>query len=62
MSTTAWPARRRVIFRKRLPWAIRVGEPIRVSGAFAYSNPIRFSTKYTDDETDWVYYGYRYYN
>ena len=37
------------------------GEPIRVSGAAAASNPFRFSTKYTDDETDLVYYGYRYY-
>jgi hypothetical protein len=25
------------------------------------SNPIRFSTKYTDDETGLVYYGHRYY-
>ena len=37
------------------------GEPIRVSGTAAASNPFRFSTKYTDDETDLVYYGYRYY-
>ena len=26
------------------------------------SNPFRFSTKYQDDETDFLYYGYRYYN
>jgi RHS repeat-associated protein len=25
-------------------------------------NPIRFSTKYTDDQTGLLYYGYRYYN
>jgi len=25
-------------------------------------NPFRFSTKYQDDESDLVYYGYRYYN
>jgi RHS repeat-associated protein len=25
-------------------------------------NPFRFSTKYQDDETDLVYYGYRFYN
>jgi RHS repeat-associated protein len=25
-------------------------------------NPFRFSTKYQDDETDLLYYGYRYYN
>ena len=24
-------------------------------------NPIRFSTKYQDDESDLLYYGYRYY-
>jgi RHS repeat-associated protein len=28
----------------------------------AKANPFRFSTKYQDDETDWVYYGYRCYN
>ncbi len=28
----------------------------------AKANPFRFSTKYTDDESDLVYYGYRYYN
>lgn len=28
----------------------------------AKANPFRFSTKYQDDETDLVYYGYRYYN
>jgi len=38
------------------------GEPLRVSGAMAGQNPFRFSTKYTDDETGLVYYGYRYYN
>jgi RHS repeat-associated protein len=37
------------------------GEPLRVSGAMAGQNPFRFSTKYTDDETGLVYYGYRYY-
>lgn len=25
-------------------------------------NPFRFSTKYQDDETDLLYYGYRHYN
>lgn len=38
------------------------GEPLRVSGAMAGQNPFRFSTKYTDDETGLLYYGYRYYN
>ena len=38
------------------------GEVLRASGTMAKTNPFRFSTKYTDDETDFVYYGYRYYN
>jgi RHS repeat-associated protein len=38
------------------------GELIRASGPMAKLNPFRFSTKYQDDETDLVYYGYRYYN
>lgn len=38
------------------------GEPVRVSGAQAKVNPFRWSTKYTDDESGLVYYGYRYYN
>jgi len=37
------------------------GEVIRASGSLAKANPFRFSTKYQDDETDLVYYGYRYY-
>ena len=28
----------------------------------AKANPFRFSTKYQDDESDLLYYGYRYYN
>ncbi len=38
------------------------GEVIRLSGTEASANPIRWSTKYTDDQTDLVYYGRRYYN
>ena len=38
------------------------GELIRVTGSIAKANPFRFSTKYQDDETDLLYYGYRYYN
>jgi RHS repeat-associated protein len=38
------------------------GEPIRVTGPMGTTNPIRFSTKYTDDESDFLYYGKRYYN
>ncbi len=38
------------------------GESIRAEGAYAKDNPFRFSTKYTDNETDLVYYGMRYYD
>lgn len=38
------------------------GEVIRATGPVAKANPFRFSTKYQDDETDLLYYGYRYYN
>jgi RHS repeat-associated protein len=38
------------------------GEVIRKTGTMGTPNPFRFSTKFQDDETDLVYYGYRYYN
>ncbi|HEX7861322.1 MAG TPA: RHS repeat-associated core domain-containing protein [Verrucomicrobiae bacterium] len=38
------------------------GEPIRGTGVMARKNPFRFSTKFTDNESELVYYGYRYYN
>lgn len=38
------------------------GELLRCMGSYAQQNPFRFSTKFTDDETDLVYYGYRYYD
>jgi RHS repeat-associated protein len=38
------------------------GEVIRASGPACGTNPFRFSTKYQDDETDLLYYGYRYYS
>ena len=40
------------------------GETIRSTGNYglATANPFRFSSKYTDNETDFLYYGYRYYN
>jgi RHS repeat-associated protein len=38
------------------------GEAIRASGAAAQRNPFRFSTKFQDDETGFLYYGYRYYD
>jgi RHS repeat-associated protein len=37
------------------------GEVVRTTGPMAKANPIRFSTKYDDDESDLLYYGYRYY-
>jgi RHS repeat-associated protein len=38
------------------------GELARSSGTMADTNPFRFSTKYQDDESGFLYYGYRYYN
>jgi RHS repeat-associated protein len=38
------------------------GETLRASGDFADRNPFRYSTKYTDDETKLLYFGYRYYD
>jgi RHS repeat-associated protein len=35
---------------------------LRATGIFAHQNPFRFSTKFADDETDLVWYGYRYYS
>jgi len=37
------------------------GEMIRSSGRMASLDPIRFSTKYNDDESTFLYYGFRYY-
>ena len=37
------------------------GEPLRATGVLADSNPFRFSSKYQDNETGLLYYGYRYY-
>jgi hypothetical protein len=38
------------------------GETLRATGTMAKKNPLRFSTKYTDDQTGFLYYGYRFYN
>ncbi len=38
------------------------GEVLRTTGASTKANPFRFSTKYQDDESDYLYYGYRSYN
>ena len=37
------------------------GELLRATGPITQANPIRFSTKYQDDESDLLYYGYRCY-
>ncbi len=37
------------------------GETIRSTGPLAKNNPLRFSTKYQDDESDLDYYGHRFY-
>ena len=50
------PARARTCFEGPF------GEVIRATGPMAKANPFRFSTKYQDDETDLLYYGYRYYS
>ena len=38
------------------------GNMATMTGNESSRNPFRFSTKYTDDETELVYYGYRYYS
>lgn len=38
------------------------GEPISAFGSASTSNHIRYSTKYTDEETDLIYYMFRYYS
>jgi RHS repeat-associated protein len=38
------------------------GEVLRSTGPMAKANPFRFSTKFQDDETDLLFYGYRYYD
>jgi RHS repeat-associated protein len=38
------------------------GESIRTTGPAATLNPFRWSTKFTDEESGLIYYGYRYYS
>ncbi len=38
------------------------GRTLRANGIAAEGNPFRFSTKFTDEETGLVYYGFRYYS
>jgi hypothetical protein len=54
--TLMLPARARTCFEGPF------GEVLRATGVMAKANPFRFSTKYQDDETDLLYYGYRYYS
>jgi RHS repeat-associated protein len=37
------------------------GELLRTTGLMARANPIRFSTKFDDDESNLIYYGHRYF-
>lgn len=37
------------------------GKPLRATGSQARKNPIRFSSKWQDEESGWLYYGYRFY-
>jgi len=57
-----WPANRPFPTKVRTTNLGPFGEVIRATGPMAKANPFRFSTKYQDDETDLLYYGYRYYN
>ncbi len=38
------------------------GRMLLATGPLAFTNPFRFSTKFQDDETGLLYYGYRYYD
>jgi hypothetical protein len=53
------PRRQRVRTRARTTNLGPFGEVIRATGPMAKTNPFRFSTKYQDDQTDLLYYGYR---
>jgi RHS repeat-associated protein len=57
-----WPVNRPLPSKSRTTNLGPFGEVIRATGPMAKANPFRFSTKYQDDETDLLYYGYRYYN
>ena len=56
-----WPVNTPVSSKSRTTTLGPFGEVIRQTGPMAKVNPIRFSTKYQDDESDLLYYGYRYY-
>jgi len=56
-------SKQRCRLRRKVPTSSEgpFGEPLRATGALAKVNPFRFSTKYEDNETGLLYYGYRYY-
>jgi RHS repeat-associated protein len=56
--------KRQCALRRKVPTSTEgpFGEPLRQTGPIAAGNPFRFSTKYPDQETGLLYYGYRYYN
>jgi len=56
-----WPINTSVPAKSRTTTLGPFGEVIRATGPIAKVNPIRFSTKYDDDESDLLYFGYRYY-
>ena len=57
---SSWPKNRPFPETVRTTTLGPFGEVIRATGPLAKANPIRFSTKYEDDESDLFYYGYRY--
>ena len=56
-----WPVNRPLPAKSRTTNLGPFGEVIRATGPMAKVNPLRFSTKYQDDESDLLYYGYRHY-
>jgi RHS repeat-associated protein len=56
------PGRQRALATVRTCFEGPFGELLRATGPMAKANPFRFSTKFQDDETDLIYYGYRYYS
>ena len=58
----SWPVNTPLPARVRTTNLGPFGEVLRATGPIARANPFRFSTKFQDDETDLLYYGYRYYS
>ena len=49
-------------YRLATTWEHGPGQPLPATGPMATLNPSWFSTKYQEDQTDLLYYGFRYYN